>query len=211
MAILLYADNRFTSPYAMSVFVALTEKQLRFEIKTLDLAAGGNTASDYARTSLTQRVPTLIDGDFALSESSAITEYLDQAYPDPAIYPADPRQLARARQVQAWLRSDFAAIRTERPTPTLFCRRAPVPAPLSTAATNSAQKLYAAANQLLGHGGDHLFDRWCIADVDLALMLNRLIMNGDDVPAGLVRYAGVQWQRPSVQQWVAKERLAAPT
>jgi glutathione S-transferase len=211
MAILLYADDRFTSPYAMSVFVALTEKQLRFETKTLDLAVGANTAPDYALTSLTQRVPTLIDGDFALSESSAITEYLEHAYPDPAIYPTDPRQLARARQIQAWLRSDIMAVRTERPTPTLFYRPAPVPEPLSAAATISAQKLYAAAGELLGHGGEHLFDRWCIADVDLALMLNRLIMNGDDAPAGLVRYAGAQWQRPSVQQWVGKERLAAPT
>jgi glutathione S-transferase len=210
MAMLLYADKHFTSPYAMSVFVALTEKQLRFEIKTLDLAAGANTASDYALKSLTQRVPTLIDGDFALSESSAITEYLDHAHPDPAIYPTDLRELSRTRQVQAWLRSDFMPIRIERPTPTLFYRPAPVPAPLSEAANISAQKLCAAATELLGHRGDHLFDRWCIADVDLALMLNRLIINGDDVPADLVRYAGAQWRRPSVQQWVNKERPAAP-
>lgn len=210
MAMLLYADRHFTSPYAMSVFVALTEKQLPFEITTVDLAASANTASDYALMSLTQRVPTLIDGDFALSESSAIAEYLDHAYPDPAIYPADLRKLARARQVQAWLRSDFMPIRIERPTPTLFHRPAPAPAPLSAAAHISAQKLCAAATELLSHGGDQLFDRWCIADVDLALMLNRLIMNGDDVPAGLVRYARTQWQRPSVQQWVRRERPAIP-
>src|ERR1700733_14362997 len=165
MAMLLYADSKLTSPYAMSVFVALTEKKLPFEIRTLDLEAGANNDPDYARTSLTQRVPTLIDGDFALSESSAITEYLEHAYPDPAIYPTDPRQLARARQIQAWLRSDIMAVRTERPTPTLFYRPAPVPAPLSAAATISAQKLYAAAGELLGHGGEHLFDRWGIAGV----------------------------------------------
>ena len=125
MALMLYADRHFTSPYAMSVFVALTEKQLPFETRTLDLAASDNTASDYALISLTQRVPTLIDDDFTVSESSAIAEYLEQAYPDPAIYPADLRQRARARQLQAWLRSDFAPLRMERPTPTLFCRPAP--------------------------------------------------------------------------------------
>ena len=85
---LLYADKRFTSPYAMSVFVVLTEKQLPFEIRTLDLDAGANNDPAYARTSLTQRVPTLIDGDFALSESSAIAEYLDDAFPDPPILPS---------------------------------------------------------------------------------------------------------------------------
>ncbi len=134
MTMLLYADSQFTSPYAMSVFVALKEKQLPFEIKALDLAAGANNDPDYARTSVTQRVPTLIDGDFALSESSAITEYLDQVYPDPPIYPADRRQLARTRQVQAWLRSDFMPIRLERSTTTIFYH--PISTPLSAEAQN---------------------------------------------------------------------------
>lgn len=201
---LLYADSQFTSPYAMSVFVALTEKRLSFEVKTLDLAVGANNAPDYARTSLTQRVPTLIDGDFALSESSAIAEYLNDTYPEPPIYPTDLQQRARARQVQAWLRSDFMPIRAERSTTTVFYQ--PIFTPLSPDARMSSRKLCAAASELLGHGGDNLFGSWSIADVDLALMLNRLILNGDEVPDHLVRYAQVQWQRPSVQLWVRRER-----
>jgi glutathione S-transferase len=204
MAMLLYTDSQFTSPYAMSVFVALTEKQLPFEVKTLDLAVGANHDPDYARTSLTQRVPTLIDGDFALSESSAIAEYLNDAYPDPPIFPTDLQQRARARQVQAWLRSDFMPIRQERPTPTIFYR--PVSEPLSSAAQLSSRKLCAAASELLSRGGANLFGQWSIADVDLALMLNRLVLNGDQVPIGLVRYATAQWERPSIQRWVRKER-----
>jgi glutathione S-transferase len=204
MAMLLYADSQFTSPYAMSVFVALTEKRLLFEVKTLDLAVGANNDPEYARSSLTQRVPTLIDGEFALSESSAIAEYLDDAYPEPPIFPTDLQQRARARQVQAWLRSDFMPIREERPTPTIFYR--PVSSPLSSAAQISSRKLCAAASELLSHGGENLFGRWSIADVDLALMLNRLILNGDQIPTDLVRYATAQWERPSIQQWVRRER-----
>lgn len=204
MPMLLYADSLFTSPYAMSIFVALIEKQLSFEVETLDLAVGANKAPDYAKTSLTQRVPTLIDGDFALSESSAIAEYLDDAYPDSPILPSDLRQRARARQVQAWLRSDFMPIRQERPTTTIFYR--PVSTPLSAAAQFASQKLCAAACELLGHGGENLFGDWCIADVDLTLMLNRLILNGDPVPTHLIRYAATQWQRPSVQRWVRMQR-----
>jgi glutathione S-transferase len=205
MAMLLYADSRFTSPYAMSVFVALTEKQLPFEIRTLDLEAGANNDPDYARTSLTQRVPTLIDGDFALSESSAIAEYLDDAFPDQPIFPAGRQMRARARQVQAWLRSDFMPIRQERPTPTIFYRQ-PISTPLSAAAQLSSRKLCAGAGELLSHGGENLFGGWSIADVDLALMLHRLIMNGDEVPLPLVRYARAQWERPSIQRWVGRER-----
>jgi glutathione S-transferase len=60
--------------------------------------------------------------------------------------------------------------------------------------------------ELLNHGADNLFGHWSIADLDLALMLNRLILNGDEVQDRLVRYARAQWERPSVQQWVRRER-----
>src|SRR4030095_11583510 len=63
-AMLLYEDSQFASPYAMSAFVVLTEKRLSSDIETLDLCAGANHEQAYARASLTQRVPTLVDGDF---------------------------------------------------------------------------------------------------------------------------------------------------
>ena len=103
----LYIDSNYASPYAMSVFVALHEKQLPFEIATIDLASGAASSPAYAKISLSQRVPTLVEGNFSLSESSAITEYLHEAYPGQALYPAEVKNRARARQVQAWLRSDF--------------------------------------------------------------------------------------------------------
>ena len=200
----LYVDSRYDSPYAMSVFVALQEKLLPFEIHTVDLEAGRNHDAGVAQTSLTHRIPTLVDGDFALSESSAIEEYLDDTYPLARIYPADVRQRARARQIQAWLRSDLMPIRQERPTELIFYRRPGQP--LSESAQASARVLVEAVDALLQHGADHLFGRWCIADTDLALMLYRLIANGDPVPARVDRYARTQWARPSVQQWVNQKR-----
>ena len=202
----LYVDSLYTSPYAMSVFVALQEKGLAFDTIPLDLEAGQNQAADYARLSLTQRVPTLIEGDFALSESSAITEYLEQAYPSIPVYPTDPKQRAKARQVQAWLRSDLLPIRQERSTLVVFCgQKMP---PLSPVAEAAAAKLIAAAQALLSDNPVHVCGEWSIADVDLAVMLNRLILNGDAVPAELVAYAQRQWQRPSVQAWVNQPRPA---
>ena len=44
---------------------------------------------------------------------------------------------------------------------------------------------------------------WSIVDAELALMLQRLIQNGDAVPEHLKTYALQQWQRPSVQKWLA--------
>ncbi|MGY2397510.1 glutathione transferase [Pseudomonas sp. SDO5271_S396] len=202
----LYVDSRFTSPYAMSVFVTLREKGLAFETLTLDLDAAQHHSADFARLSLTQRVPTLVEGDFALSESSAICEYLEQRYPAPAVYPADPQQRARARQVQAWLRSDLLPIRQERSTLVVFYGEK-MPA-LSAEGDAAAQKLIRAAQALLAGSPEYLFGAWSIADVELAVMLNRLVLNGDNVPADLVEYARRQWSRPSVQAWVNLQRPA---
>ncbi|KAB0517633.1 glutathione transferase [Pseudomonas extremorientalis] len=202
----LYVDHLYTSPYAMSVFVTLREKGLAFDTVTLDLDAAQQHAADFAQLSLTQRVPTLLEGDFALSESSAITEYLEQAYPEVPVYPADPKQRARARQVQAWLRSDLLPIRQERSTMVVFYGQK-MPA-LSPVAQVAATKLISAAQALLAGNPAYLFGEWSIADVDLAVMLNRLILNGDSVPAELVAYAQRQWQRPSVQAWVQQQRPA---
>ena len=42
-----------------------------------------------------------------------------------------------------------------------------------------------------------------LADTDLALMINRLVLHGDEVPERLVDYATFQWQRASVQRFIA--------
>jgi glutathione S-transferase len=204
----LYADSHFTSPYVMSVFVTLTEKGIPFAIKTIDLAADENKAERFARLSLTRRVPTIVHGDFHLSESSAITEYLDEAFPAPGhpyVYPQGQRERALARQVQAWLRSDLAPVREERSTSSVFLNQ-PIDRPLSDRAKAAADKLIAAAGELIPDGTRNIFGDWSIADTDLALMLQRLIFNGDPVPPAIKAYAEHQWQRPSVEQWVKKER-----
>ena len=205
-ALRLYVDSLFASPYAMSVFVTLREKGLAFDTVVLDLDAAQHQTQDFARLSVTQRVPTLVDGDFALSESSAISEYLDEAYPETAVYPADPKLRARARQVQAWLRSDLLPIRQERSTLVVFYGQQ-MP-PLSPLAEAAARRLVSAAQVLLAGNPAYLFGEWSIADMDLAVMLNRLILNGDSVPAELVDYAQRQWLRPSVQEWVNLPRPA---
>ena len=203
----LYVDKTFTSPYAMSVYVTLLEKNLPFSLELVNLDAGENCSPPYRDLGLTGRVPTLVHGDFVLSESSAITEYLDEQFPAPGyacVLPRDLRQRAQARQIQAWLRSDLMPIRSERNTNVVFVE--PIARPLTPEAQASAARLIRIVERLID--GPNLFGEWCIADTDLALMLNRLIMNGDPVPQKLKDYAGVQWQRETVQKWVCLPRAA---
>ncbi len=196
-------DSNFVSPYAIWAYVALKEKRLPFALQPVDLAAKQHHEAGYEHLTLTGKVPALVHGDFALAESSAIIEYIEDVFPAPHVYPVDPRQRARARQLQAWLRSDLAALREERPTTVIF--RAPTDKPLGEAGRAAAEKLIRVASSLLAEGTEHLFGAWCIADTELALTLNRLVANGDAVPENLVRYVQAQWARPSVQAWVKGE------
>lgn len=203
----LYVGADFVSAFAMSAFVGLKEKQLSFEVVTLDLKSRENYQASYRDLSLTCKVPTLVHEGFAVSESSAIAEYLDEIAPGhQKLLPQDIRHRARARQLQAWLRSDLLVIRKERPADLIYFGKKDNP--LSDEALAAVDRLFYVADRLLAGGAEHLFGAWSIADTDLAIMLNRLVANGDHVPARLAAYVRRQWDRDSVRAWMDMERTA---
>jgi len=211
MSLTLYGHNTWTSPYVLSVFVALRAKGLAFEHLEIDLHAGDQHGAPFRDRSLTSRVPTLVDGDFALSESSAIVDYLEEKFAPPAyprVLPEHVEQRARARQIMAWVRSDLMPIRLERATTYVFYPPAERPAmpPLSAEAEQAAKKLLFAADQFIPAGQTSLFGAWCVADTDLAMMLQRLVATGYDVPAKLRAFAEAQWRRPAVVEFVRRVR-----
>lgn len=203
----LYVGADYVSAFAMSAFVALKEKQLSFELVALDLKARENYQASYRDISLTCKIPTLVHQGFALSESSAIAEYLEELAPGHnKLYPLDIQQRARARQLQAWLRSDLLVIRKERPADLIYFGKKDTP--LSDDALAAVSRLFFVADRLLEEGAEHLFGAWSIADTDLAIMLNRLLANGDPMPARLTDYVRRQWDRDSVRAWMDIERAA---
>ncbi|AMD48140.1 glutathione S-transferase [Bordetella holmesii F627] len=203
----LYLDSNFLSPYAMSAHVGLQEKGLPFEVRLVDLDAREQFMAPYTQRAPTCRVPALSHDGFHLTESSAILEYLEECFPAPeyvALYPADVRLRARARQLQAWLRSDLMALRQERSTIAVFHSEAD--ASLSDAAMPAMAKLLRVAELLLKPGQTNLFDTWSIADTELAVMLKRL--RRAELPDWLAAYADLQWQRPAVQRWLRHNQEA---
>ncbi len=200
----LFVDRFWISPYAFTAFVALEEKGVDYAVTEVSLGDGEHKQADYAQRSVTGRVPMLVHGDFALAESSAIAEYVDEAFDGPRLMPSDPEERARARQVMAWIRSDLMALREERSTSTMFYERAK--RGLSTKGQASADKLVEVASRLVPVGATSMFKTWSIADADLGFMLHRLILNGDHVPDALNDYARSQWERPSVTAFVQHAR-----
>jgi glutathione S-transferase len=202
--LVLHGNDRFTSPYVFSAFVTLKEKGVPFRLELLSLERKEHRRPEYAGASFTAKVPALRHGDFWLAESSAIDEYVDEAFgpPDhPRLYPEDPRRRARARMVQAFLRSDLVALRHERSTDTVFWGE-PV-APLSADARAASDTLCAFAEKVLAPGEAFVAGQFTPADADLALMLQRLVANGDACPDRLARYARAIFARPSVREWLS--------
>ena len=201
----LFADTFWISPYVFSCFVTLREKGLDFSVDPVALQIKAQEAPAFRDGTLTGRVPALRHGDFWLAESQAIIEYLEDAFPDaPRVLPRGTQERARARQILSWLRSDLLPIREERSTATMFYERAAVP--LSAAGEAAAAKLLRVADLLVPQGSGSLFGAWSQADSDLAFMLHRLLLNGHEVPAKIRAYAEREWQRPSVQEFVTRER-----
>jgi glutathione S-transferase len=86
------------SPYAQKVKIALYEKGLPFEATVPDIFGG--TDSDFLASSPRREVPTLIDGDVMVFDSTIILEYLEDKWPVPPLLPPDPAMRARVRMIE---------------------------------------------------------------------------------------------------------------
>jgi len=80
------------SPFVRKVLAYGAEKGLELEHKPLGL---GSDDPDFLAASPFRKIPAFRDGDFGISDSSAIIHYLEAKYPEPALIPADPRARAR--------------------------------------------------------------------------------------------------------------------
>lgn len=88
----------FRSSAAYRVRIALGHKGLDYAQHPVSLLRGEQRAADYLALNPQGLVPALRDGDVLLTQSLAICEYLDDAYPDtPRLLPAEPAARARVR------------------------------------------------------------------------------------------------------------------
>lgn len=85
------------STCSQKVRLALAEKKLPYESKLLNLQNGDQFDPAYLKLNPKAVVPTLEDGGRIYLESSLINEYLDDAYPQPALKPADATARFRMR------------------------------------------------------------------------------------------------------------------
>lgn len=79
---------------------ALQELELPFESAEVRLLEGEGQTPEYLALNPAGKVPTLVDGDFVLTESVAIVIYLAEKYPQKGLLPTDLKQRT---QLNRWM------------------------------------------------------------------------------------------------------------
>jgi glutathione S-transferase len=89
----------YLSPYVRKVLVVLGLKGVPYTIDPIIPFMGDDR---FSRLSPIRRIPVLIDDRVTLPDSSVICQYLEERYPEPALYPADVADRARARWLEEY-------------------------------------------------------------------------------------------------------------
>lgn len=94
--------NAAHSTCSQKVRICLAEKELPFKDIRMDIGrAKEHLKPEYLQINPNGVVPTLVDDDKIIIDSSVICEYLDEKYPQVRLSPEDPAERARMR---AWMR-----------------------------------------------------------------------------------------------------------
>jgi glutathione S-transferase len=88
------------------VRLLIAEKGLAVDEEVVDLFTGAHHQEPFISINPNRLVPVLEDGDFRLTESSAILKYLADLHDLPE-YPKDPRRRAKVNEMMDWFNSNF--------------------------------------------------------------------------------------------------------
>jgi glutathione S-transferase len=84
----------------------IMENKLPVDEKIIDFNTGEHLKEPYISLNPNGLVPTLVDGDFVLTESSAIMKYLADKFDLPS-YPKDLQKRARVNEMMDWFNTGF--------------------------------------------------------------------------------------------------------
>ncbi|WP_440221730.1 glutathione S-transferase N-terminal domain-containing protein [Dokdonella sp. MW10] len=100
----------FSAPdcvHSHRVRLVLAAKGVSYDHVTVDL---DNPPEDLIDLNPYNSVPTLVDRDLVLYDTSVICEYLDERYPHPPLMPVDPLSRARLRLAIVRLENDWLTL-----------------------------------------------------------------------------------------------------
>jgi glutathione S-transferase len=92
----------FGASYSVYVRIArlvLAEKRVPYRLVEIDIFAEGGPSPDYLRRHPFGRIPAFEHDGFRLYEASAISRYVDEAFPGPPLQLSEPKARARMNQI----------------------------------------------------------------------------------------------------------------
>ena len=208
MALQLLIGNKNYSSWSLRPWLLMTELGITFEEVQLrfDFSEGSPFRLAVARVSPAGRVPVLVDDGFAVWDTLAIAEYLDDKFPAQGVWPAAAHERARARSLCAEIHSGFGALRNH------------CPMNLEASLPDVGRKLIADhddlrrdlarieqmwSQQLRASGGPMLFGAFSAADAFYAPVCTRIRTYALPVSAEVGGYVDRIHALGSFQRWLA--------
>jgi glutathione S-transferase len=204
----LYIGSKNYSSWSMRSWVLLKQAGIPFEeamVRFDSFDAGSAFKRALQGISPTGRVPVLVDEGFAVWDTFAIAEYLEEKFPDKQLWPRETKARARARSVCAEMHSGFTGLRGHCPMNieaslpqigALVWRDKP-------AVRADVQRIVAMWTELLEqHKGPMLFGDFSIADAYFAPVCMRLTNYALPVPGHITDYIRRVSALPGVKAWV---------
>ena len=101
----LYTYYRSSSSFR--VRIALNLKGIAYQPVFVHLVRGEQAGAEHLKRNPQGLVPVLEDGDFTISQSLAIIEYLEETHPEPALLPSRAKDRAEVRRMVSLIACDI--------------------------------------------------------------------------------------------------------
>ena len=202
----LIIGNKNYSSWSMRPWVLMKQLGIPFEEVKLrfDFSEGSAFRLAVARHSPAGKVPVLVDGDLAIWDTLAITEYLAEKHP--GVWPAERAARARARSLVCEMHSGFSALRNHCPM-NIEAQMHDVGQRIwaeQAAVRSDVARIDAAWTQALAaSGGPFLFGNFSAADAFYAPVCMRLLSYGLPVSDATRAYVKTVAAAPSVSAWIS--------
>lgn len=209
----------YYSPGACSLasHIALEEAGAEFEPVRVKLAEGEQRTRDYLAINPNGRVPTLVDGDFVLTENPALLRYVARTFPKAGLWPDDPRDEARCAEWLAWLSSGLHVTYAQVRRPERYASTDPGKADVVDTGKKAVRDVYEQVETKLSASASPWIagERYSVADPYAFTFWTwgrGQVLGYDmarDFPAW-TEHARRMGERPAVQRVLAREGVALP-
>ena len=175
------------SPFVRKVRVALFEKGVAHDLNPVVPLPPANDDPQFRAMSPLGKIPAYQDGDFAISDSSIILNYLDAVEPNPKLIPDDPQARARALWFEelgdSRLAEGVGPVFRERIVHPKLMNLPTDEAVIQTALTETLPPLLAYLEGQLSDDEALVGGRFSIADIGICSMFRQFQMAGESVDA----------------------------